>query len=150
MADANTQAMKIFVVTQSRHDIAQPIVAPMASAEFEPGGTWINIQFVVGNQHFFGRNFVELRNGRNGFAAAVHKSSGNKQAEFMSGADRTASQSKEFGIRLQSDVALMCQCNNEVGSRVVACTLVFATRVTQTNNEFDGCCQRSGRSQRGD
>ena len=150
MAYTDTQAMKIFVVTQSWHDIAQPVVAAMTAALFEARSAWVDIQLIVSNQHFFRRNFVELRNGRNGFAAAVHKSGGNKQAEVMAGTGRTASQAKKFGIRLQSATALLRQCGNEVGPRVVARPLVFATGVAQSNNKFDGCAQRSGRSQRGD
>lgn len=107
MANTDTQAMKVFVVTQSRHDIAQPVVAAVATAQFEAGSAWIDIQFVMGNQHFFRRNFVELRNGRNGFAAAVHKSGGNKQAQVMASTGRTASQAKKFGIRLQSAATLL-------------------------------------------
>ena len=107
MAYTDTQAIKVLVVAQSWHDIAQPVVAAMAAALFEARSAWIDIQFIVGNQHFFRRNFVELRKRRNGFAAAVHKRGGDEQAEVMASTGRTASQAKKFGFRLQGSSALM-------------------------------------------
>ena len=54
MAYAYSQAVKVFVVAQCRHDVAQAIVAAVPAALLETRSASRNVQLIVSDQYFSG------------------------------------------------------------------------------------------------
>ena len=98
MIDANTQAMKVFVVPECGNDVAQAIVSAVPATQFEARSSRRDIQLIMGDEDFVWRDFEKSRHGRDGFAAAVHERCGNKQPDIVSAQAATTGQAKEFGF----------------------------------------------------
>ena len=62
-------------------DIAQPVVAGVAAVELELGLAGGDVQLVVGDQYFFGGDFVKARKCGHRLAREVHKGLGLQQPD---------------------------------------------------------------------
>ena len=78
MADTETQA-PIVAAAQLGVDIAQAVVAGVATTKLQFHLAGDDVKFVMGHQNFFGRNFEETGQGADGLAREVHERLGRQQ-----------------------------------------------------------------------
>ena len=83
MADADTQTMKVRVVTQFALDIFQAVVTAIAAAELHFCHAGREIQLIMRHQNFIRGNLVKTGEGTDRFAAQVHKGGRYQQADII-------------------------------------------------------------------
>ena len=128
MADAKPQAVKGILVAELRDDVAQPVMPAVPATLFEFGDAGRHVEFVVGHQNRFRRNAEEVRQCRDGLAAAVHKGGGDQQTNIAALMGEFARQAKVLFVDAQVDALAVRQALNEKGPCIVPGLVVFGAR----------------------
>ena len=114
-------------------------MSTVSAALLEARRTRVDIEFIVGDEHLFGGDLVELGEGRYGLATAVHKGGGDQQAQVVTCKLTPAGQAEKLRLGLQGGAARTGQRRDKPGSRVVARAIVFAARAEILKALAEGC-----------
>ena len=140
VADAEPQPEEFPVIAHLGDDVFEAIVAPMTPALFELGDAGGQIQFVVGNQHLFGRYLVEAGQGSHCLAGEIHIGVGDEQPHILSLDQDAGDVTMELGLFTQAGVVPAGQLLHIPGARIVAGLGILGARITQTDDQFDLAC----------
>src|SRR5690606_10536022 len=139
MADAQSEPVKVGIVTQSADSIAQAVVTTMATAVFEACRAGWQVQLVMSDQNGLWGNFVELRKRTDGLPAAVHKCSGNQQAQVASVKVDASGETEKLAFGAEAGARAVRQLRDKVGAGIVTGPMVLGAGITQAHNELQRC-----------
>ncbi len=118
-------------------NVAQTIVAGMATAQFQLGLAGRQIQLVVHHQNFLGLNFVKTGQCRHRLATQIHESLRFQQPDGLPLDRGSGHQAVVALVHLQRGFERPGQFINPPKTSVVAGRFVFWPWITQAHEEFD-------------
>src|SRR5271155_2030156 len=119
MTNAKPQAPETLADMCDR--VAQSIVAAVAATLLQPHGTYRQVQFIVHNQDFFGRDLEEIADLTNREAAAVHIRGGLEQRDFAVGHGDASGLARELAVIAKLSTMAAREQVHEPETRIVAC-----------------------------
>ena len=84
MANTKPQAVEVAAVAMLADDVAQTIMATVASAQLEAGSAWRQVEFVVGDQYLRDGDLEEIGLCGRGLTTAIQESGRDQQANGAS------------------------------------------------------------------
>ena len=137
MADADAQPQEI-VATQMRDQIAQTVVAAVATALFETRRTRRQIQLIMDDQNLATRNPEESGQRCHRPATAVHERRGFLQAAVVALELAAADIGMELCLVVQATAMVVGKPVNKPEPGVMPGLCIFRPGVAQTDDEPDG------------
>ena len=104
MTDTTAEPPEVTLASQGGNDVAQPVVGAMTAVSFEPCFAWIDIEFVVGNEHGAGVDSIIMCGARNGASAVIHISAGDEQSQIVTGNETTTDYTDRISVLRERNV----------------------------------------------
>lgn len=136
VTDADAQSIKIPLASQGINDVAHAIVTAVTTAALEPDDTYLEVDFVVGNQYVFRGDLKEIADGGYRLAAAIHEGRGEQYLDVLAGDIDRARFAEELALTAQTAVIALAQMVEKDHTGIVTVGIMLRAWITQAHNQF--------------